>query len=187
MIQCALQAIVNELTTLTSPALNLALPDEDTLLKLPSEMFHVWLNTAPTETVLTIHDERPGEEKLLELPLGTSLDPDRFSRKLLVFRKDLGSLRLCDSTENLENGSRSAEEFVVICAETELLAQYITTPLTFRQTPNYSIMMRNRLQSREYSFLSSLGMFLTYTSSFIWEETDVILRFCKIFIPSNEL
>ncbi|TGZ79411.1 hypothetical protein EX30DRAFT_373160 [Ascodesmis nigricans] len=153
------EAIINELATLTSPSLHLALPDEDTILRLPKEMFHVWLNTAPTESILTIHDERPGEEKLVELPLATSLDPDRFSRKLLVFRKDLGSLRLCDSTENLENGSRSAEEFVVVSAETQLLALYVTAPMTYRQTPNYSVMLRNRLQSREYTFLSQQDLF----------------------------
>ncbi|KAF8544706.1 hypothetical protein BDD12DRAFT_435944 [Trichophaea hybrida] len=128
----------------------LSIPDEDSLLRLPDDCFLVWLNKPEKEVVLGIRDERPGEEKILQLTLETTLDPERFTRELLVFRKGEETLRLCDTTENFENGSRSSEEFVVNCVETQLIAVYIAgyNP----RAPVLNVLMRNRLQNREYSF-----------------------------------
>jgi len=85
-------------------------------------------------------------------------------------------MRLCDTTENFENGSRSSEgnrddhpavrvsdtdlwtEFIVQCAETQLLAIYITQYNPFQNPPVLNVMMNNRLQQRDYSFKSSTGL-----------------------------
>jgi hypothetical protein len=45
----------------------LPIPDEDSLLRLPDDCFLVWLNKPEKEVVLGIRDERPGEEKILQL------------------------------------------------------------------------------------------------------------------------
>jgi hypothetical protein len=37
------------------------------------------------------------------------LNPDRFAKELLIFRKDEGTSRICVTTEDFDNGSRSSE------------------------------------------------------------------------------
>lgn len=48
-------------------------------------------------------------------------------------------------------------EFIVKCAETQLVALYITAYNPFQNPPVLNVMMDNRLQNREYSFKSSAG------------------------------
>jgi len=99
---------------------------------------------------LTSRDERPGEQKILSLTLETNSDPDHVRRELLVFRKDEETLRLCDTTENFDNDSRSSEEFTIVYADAQLFPLYITGYSVTR--PNFNMMVRCGHAKRAYTF-----------------------------------
>jgi hypothetical protein len=45
----------------------LVTPNAENLLRLPKQCFLIWPNTPGSDTALTVQDEHPGEEKILEL------------------------------------------------------------------------------------------------------------------------
>lgn len=151
-LEPATQSISTEVRGFTER--QLLVPDENSLLRLPDDCFYVWLNKPERDVVLGIRDERPGEEKILQLcvppvlslgrrqsrradllvprNLETHLDPERFTRELLVFRKDRDdtTLRLCDTTENFEIGSRSSEGSATLRLAATRLPAHQNSPST---------------------------------------------------------
>ena len=85
-----MQSIAQELSNIADRGLTI--PDEASLLRLPDECFNVWLNSPEKEVVLSIRDERPGEEKILELYFFFKYSQlERYSDSLKNSTNDLGS------------------------------------------------------------------------------------------------
>ncbi|KAI5782675.1 hypothetical protein EDC01DRAFT_664456 [Geopyxis carbonaria] len=151
------QSIVKVLGSYSSRGLTI--PEEDKLFRLPEDCFILWIinseEESEKESDLTFNAKRLGEEKIFDESVEPNEEQPRLARTMLVFRKDLDILRLCDITEAVDSGQKTVESFSLKSAETELIALYIT-----RNGP-FNVLVRNALHNREYSFrsLSQLHMF----------------------------
>ncbi|KAL8898589.1 MAG: hypothetical protein Q9207_006622 [Kuettlingeria erythrocarpa] len=83
-------------------------PPDDVIFQLPDEYFSIWVDEEPPLRSLDIMEQRPLEEKILELSLPHSYGSRQSS--LTVFRKSESEFRLVKTTKLTDNPLYHSEE-----------------------------------------------------------------------------
>ena len=128
-------------------------PTQDVISILPDSYYSIWVVEAPQLRLLDMAEQRPLEEKILELSLPQLYGTGQSS--LTVFRKSDTQFRLVTTTKRADNPMfRDAEGFHVDMTSTRLIPSYATPNKKFSGTNNIAL-CNDKGQSPEWISLSS--------------------------------
>ena len=128
-------------------------PTQDVISILPDSYYSIWVVEAPQLRLLNMAEQRPLEEKILELSLPQLYGTGQSS--LAVFRKSDTQFRLVTTTKRADNPMfRDAEGFHVDMTSTRLIPSYATPNKKFSVTNNIAL-CNDKGQSPEWISLSS--------------------------------
>lgn len=128
-------------------------PTQDVISILPDSFYSIWVVEAPQLRLLNMAEQRPLEEKILELFLPQLYGTGQSS--LTVFRKSDTQFRLVTTTKRADNPMfREAEGFHVDMTSTRLIPSYATPNKKFSATNNIAL-CNDKGQSPEWISLSS--------------------------------
>ena len=92
------------------------------LSQLPDSCFSIWIDDEPKTPSLTLTDEQPLEEKILELELDSQY-PSRHST-ITIFRKSDVNFQLVSTTKDERNKYTERESVMINMAHTRLIPTY---------------------------------------------------------------
>ena len=128
-------------------------PTQDVISILPDSYYSIWVVEAPQMRLLNMAEQRPLEEKILELSLPQLYGTGQSS--LTVFRKSDTQFRLVTTTKRADNPMfRDAEGFHVDMTSTRLIPSYATPNKKFSVTNNIAL-CNDKGQSPEWISLSN--------------------------------
>ena len=128
-------------------------PTQDIISILPDSYYSIWVVDAPRLRLQDMADQRPLEEKILELSLPQLYGTGQSS--LTVFRKSDTQFRLVTTTKRAENPMfRDAEGFQVDMTSTRLIPSYAAPNEKFSVTNNIAL-CNDKGQSPEWISLSN--------------------------------
>ena len=125
-------------------------PNIDVIARLQEHCFSIWIDDHGTEVVPTLTDERPSEEKLLEIALPKSQN----NRKplLVVFRKSDHELRLVHTTRDDQNEMfYEAESHEIDLQFTRFIPLY-AVPDSVSSTSTNNVLFCNRYGQGEKAY-----------------------------------
>ena len=133
-------------------AKQLIAPPQDVISILPDSYYSIWVNEGPSPRSLDMAEQRPLEEKILELSLPQSYGTRQSS--LTVFRKSDTEFRLVTTAKRTDNPLFSyAEGIHVDMTSTRLIPSY-ATPNENSSVTNNLVLCNDRGQSPEWLSLS---------------------------------
>ena len=128
-------------------------PTQDVISILPDSYYSIWVVEAPQLRLLNMAEQRPFEEKILELCLPQLYGTGQSS--LTVFRKSDTQFRLVTTTKRADNPMfRDAEGFHVDMTSTRLIPSYAAPNKKFSVTNNIAL-CNDKGQSPEWISLSN--------------------------------
>ena len=128
-------------------------PTQDVISILPDSYYSIWVVEAPQLRLLNMAEQRPLEERILELSLPQLYGTGQSS--LTVFRKSDTQFRLVTTTKRADNPMfRDAEGFHVDMTSTRLIPSYAAPNKKFSVTNNIAL-CNDKGQSPEWISLSN--------------------------------
>ncbi|KAL8816448.1 MAG: hypothetical protein Q9223_004543 [Gallowayella weberi] len=125
-------------------------PPRDVILQLPDEYYSIWVDEEPPLRSLDMVEQRPLEEKILELSLPQSYGTRQSSLK--IFRKSEYEFRLATVTKMTDNPLFHSEESSNVNMNfTRLIPAYATPGMT--STTDNIALCNDRGQHEEWHFL----------------------------------
>ena len=129
-------------------------PPSDRILLLPESCFSIWFIETPPIRAPDLAEQRPLEEKILELNLpGTS---DTRKSTLTVFRKSESKMRLVTTTKDTQNQYYHQEQGTNINMEANRLIPTYATPGGASTMTNNVMICSNEGQDPEWCSLKDL-------------------------------
>ena len=130
---------------------NLVAPPDDVLLRLPDSCFSIWVVEESPVRPLDLAEQRPFEEKILELGLPSSYGSRQSA--LTVFRKSDAEFRLVSTTKDERNALFHREEGMDINMNlTRLIPAYANPDDSSRPTLNVLLCANEAQNPKWYTF-----------------------------------
>ncbi|KAL8928811.1 MAG: hypothetical protein Q9208_001589 [Pyrenodesmia sp. 3 TL-2023] len=127
-------------------------PPDDVIFQLPDESYSIWVDEEPPLRSLDLVEQRPLEEKILELSLPHSYGSRQSS--LTVFRKSESAFRLVKTTKMTDNPLYHSEEGSNVHMNSTRLVPAYATPGASSTTNNIAL-CNDRGQHEEWLSLKS--------------------------------